>query len=95
MLTACIVLYCIVLYCIVLGVLIYFRCIGTLRVVTARELVVLSGSFMSHSMLVRRLHHLRGHASRERYTVSIVEGREINLHKPLQSTAGIEPGAAA
>ena len=32
---------------------IYFRCIGTLRVVTARELVVLSGSFTSYSMLVR------------------------------------------
>ena len=30
---------------------------GTLRVVTARELVVLSGSFTSHSKSARRLHH--------------------------------------
>ena len=47
---------------------------------TARELVVLSVFFTSHSTSVKRLHHLRGHASHERYTVSKVEGREINLH---------------
>ena len=38
---------------------------------------------------------LRGHASHERYTVSNVEGREINLHRPLSRAPGIEPGAAA
>ena len=65
----------------------YFHCgprdrpIGTLRVVTARELVVLSGSFTFHPKSVRRLSHLSGRASHERYTVSNVEGREINLHK--------------
>ena len=32
---------------------------------------------------LRRLRHLRGHASHERYTVSNVERREINLHKVL------------
>ena len=54
---------------------------GTLRVVTARALVTLSSFFTSHSMSVRQLHHLHGHASHERYTVSNVEGQEINLHK--------------
>ena len=49
--------------------------------VTARELVVLSGSFTSHSKSVRGLSHLRGHASHERYTASTVQRREINLHK--------------
>ena len=69
---------------------------GTLRVVTARELVVLSGSLTSHSKSVRRLRHLRGHASHERYIVSKVEGREINLHMPIpRAPPGIEPGAAA
>ena len=68
---------------------------GTLRVVTARELVVLSGSFTSHSKSVRRLRHLRGHASHERYTVSNVEGREINLHRPIPRAQRIEPGTAA
>ena len=63
--------------------------------VTARELVALSDSFTSHSISVRRFRHLRGHASHERYTVSNVEGREVNLHKPLPRTTGIEPGAAA
>ena len=63
----------------------YFHCslrdrpLGTLRVVTARGLVILSGSFTSHSKSVRWLSHLRGHVSHERYTVSNVEGREINL----------------
>ena len=56
--------------------------IGTLRVVTARKLV-LSGSFTSHSMSVRQHPHLRDLASHGRYTVSIVEGRETNLHRPL------------
>ena len=74
---------------------IYFGCIGKLRVVTARELVVISGSFTSHSMSVRRLRHLRGHASHERYRVTTVEGRQRNLHNPLPRTTGIEPGAAA
>ena len=65
----------------------YFHCsprdrpIGTLRVVTARKLVVLSGSSMSHPKSVRRLRHLRGHTSRGRHTVSSVEEREINVHK--------------
>ena len=55
--------------------------VGTLRVVTAREHVVLSGSFMFQAKSVRRLRHLRGHASPERHRVSNVERREINLHK--------------
>ena len=38
---------------------------------------------------------LRGHASHERYTVSNVEGREINLHRSIPRAPGIEPGAAA
>ena len=45
---------------------IYFKCIGTLSVVTSRELVLLSRSFTSHSMSARRLRHLRGHASHAR-----------------------------
>ena len=49
--------------------------------VTARELVVLSGFSMSHSKSVRWLSHLRGHAGHRRYTVSTVEGREIKLRK--------------
>ena len=59
--------------------------IATLKVVTARELVVLSGSFTSHSMSVRGHRHLRGRGSPERYAVSNVEGREINRHfyKPV------------
>ena len=70
-----------------------FRCIGTLRAVTARELV-LSSSFTSHSVSVRRLLHLRGHASQERYTVSNVEGREINLHIQAspEHDGGLNPG---
>ena len=68
---------------------------GALRVVTARELVVFSGSFTSHSMSVKRHRQLRGHASHERYTVSNVEGQETNLHKPIQLAMGIKPGAAA
>ena len=74
--------------------ILYFRCIGALTVITARELVVLSGSLTSHSMSVRRLHHLRGHASHKGYTVSNVERWEINLHKPLPCMTGIEPRAA-
>ena len=66
----------------------HFRCIGTLRVVTAGELVVLSGTFTSHPMSVRRLRHLRGHASHDRYTVSNAEGWEIHLHKPLPAHDG-------
>ena len=57
------------------------RPIGTPRVATTRDLVVLSGSFTSHWKSVRRLSHLRGHGGHERYTVSTVEGREINFHK--------------
>ena len=64
------------------------------EVVTARELAVLSGSVTSHSMSLRRLRHLRGHVSDERYTGSNVEGREIKLDRPLPSTTGNEPGAA-
>ena len=56
--------------------------------VTAGELVVLSGSFTSRSMSVRRYHHLRGHASHERYIVSNVEGRELNLNKPIPRATG-------
>ena len=74
---------------------IYFRCTGTLRVVTARELLILGGSFTSQSMLVRWLHHLHGHTSHKRHTVSGIEGQEINLHKPLPRMTGIEPGATA
>ena len=63
--------------------IIYVYIWGTLRVVTARELFVLSGSFTSHSKTVRWLHHVRSHASHKRYTVSNVEGREINLHRAI------------
>ena len=52
------------------------RPIGTLRVVTARELVILSGSFTSHSKLVRQLSHLRGHAGHRRYTSPILKGEK-------------------
>ena len=38
---------------------------------------------------------LRGHVSHERYTVSNVEGRELNLHRPIPRAPGIEPRAAA
>ena len=38
---------------------------------------------------------LRGHANHKRYIVSNVEGREINLHRPIPRAPGIEPGAAA
>ena len=44
--------------------------IGTLGVVTARELSVLSGSCTSHSKSMRRHRHLRDHGSHKRYTVS-------------------------
>ena len=56
--------------------------IGTLRVVTAREVVILSGSFTSHLKLLGRHCHLHGHMSHERYTVSSVDGQEMSLHKP-------------
>ena len=68
---------------------------GTLRVVTARGHIVLIGPFTSHSKSVRRLRHLRGHASHERYTVSDVAGREINFHRPSPRAPRIEPRAAA
>ena len=58
---------------------IMFRYVGTLRVVTARELVVLSGSFTSCSVSVRWHCDLCGHVTHERYTVSSVEGWERNL----------------
>ena len=72
----------------------YILDVGTLKVVTARELVVFSGSVTFHSLSMRRHRHLRGHASHERYTVSSVEGRQTNLHKPIPRAAGIEPGMA-
>ena len=68
---------------------------GSLRVVTARELVILSGSFTFHSKSARWLRHLRGHASHERYTVSNVEGQQTNLHRSIPRAPRIEPGAAA
>ena len=33
-----------------------------------------------------------GHASHERYTVCNVEGREINLHRPITCAPGLNPG---
>ena len=51
--------------------------------------------FTFHSMSVRQHRHLRGHASHERYTVSTVEGREINLHRPLPRVTGAELEVAA
>ena len=62
---------------------------GTLRVITARELVVLSGSFTSHFKPVRRFRHLSGHASHERYTVSngkTVKKKLMELHMPGKAT---------
>ena len=69
--------------------------VGTLRVITARELVVVSGSFVSYSVSVRRHRLLRGYASHERYTVSSVAGGEINLHKPIPRATGKKPGITA
>ena len=63
---------------------------GTLGMVNGRELVVLSGSFTSHSMSVRRC-RLRGHASHDRYIVSNVEGWKRNLRKPLPQRASTPP----
>ena len=66
--------------------------VGTLRVVTATRLLVLSGTFTSHSMSVRWHRHLRGRVSHGRFTVANVEGREINLHnKPLPCMTEIAP----
>ena len=59
--------------------------VGTLRVVSARELVILSGSFTSHSKSVWWPRHLCGHVSHARCTVSNAEGQEINLHKVYPS----------
>ena len=39
--------------------------------------------FTSHSKSVRWLGHLHGHVSRERYTVSMAEGRAINISTNL------------
>ena len=50
--------------------------VGTLRVITARELVVLSGSSTSHSKLVRWHRQLRGHGSHEQFTVSNIKGEK-------------------
>ena len=61
--------------------------VGTLRVVTARELVALSCSVTFHSRSVRRRRHLRGHAA--------TRDRRFNLQKPIPRATGIEPGAAA
>ena len=66
--------------------------IGTLRVVTARELVILSGSFMPLSKSVRWHCHLRGHASHE--TVSVIEWGELKFHKPLSQQV-LQPGRNA
>ena len=69
------------------------RYIRTLWLVTARELV-LSGSFTSRSMSVRRHRQLWSHASHERYTVSNVKGWELNFHKPLpQRVSNLGPPA--
>ena len=70
-----------------------FRCIGDTEGGHCQG--VLGGSFTSYSMPVRRLRHSGVRASHERCTVSNVEGREVNLHKPLPRTTGIEPGGAA
>ena len=65
--------------------------IGTLRVATAWEHLVLGGCFSSPSMSVRRHRQWRGHVSHERYTVSSVKGRETDLHKLLPQRAS-NPG---
>ena len=51
--------------------------IWILMVVTARELVVISGFFKTVPPFIR------SNASHERYTASSLEGREIHRHKPL------------
>ena len=48
---------------------------------------VFSCSFMSSRKSVRWHYHLHGHVSHERYTVSIVERWERNLHRPLPQWA--------
>ena len=61
--------------------------------VTARKPVVLSGSFAYVPLQVSETaspFSLHGHASHERYTVSSVEGRERNLHRPILRTPRIE-----
>ena len=50
--------------------------------------------FTSHSNSVRRNCHIRGLASREKYTACNVEGRETSLHKPLPQRAS-NPGPVA
>ena len=60
--------------------------------VTARELVVLSGSFTSHSMSLRRLCHLRGHASHERYTVSNAEDTRSKSPQVSPARRGLNLG---
>ena len=58
--------------------------------ITARELVVLSGSFMSHSKSMMRNRHLRGHASGERYIQSTM--LKPGSKSPQASlTTGFEP----
>ena len=63
---------------------------GTLRVVSAKELVVLIDSFTSDSESARPPSHLRGHASHEE-TVFNVTGRDIELYKRLPRETVIEP----
>ena len=63
--------------------------IGTLRVVTARELVILSSSFMSYSMSVRWHRYLHGHAGYERHSLHCWRVRN-NLQKPLLQSASTQ-----
>ena len=65
--------------------------------VTVRELVVLSGSFVSRSKSVKhRAPPLRGRASHDRYAVFTVEAREISLcYKSLGAQRSSKPGPLA
>ena len=68
---------------------------GTLRVVTARELVGLSGSFTSHSKSARRLRHFTWSCEpREIHNLQCWRARNKSPHAYL-CAPGIEPGAAA
>ena len=68
---------------------------GTLRVVTARELVVLSGSFTSHSKSARRLRHFTWSCEpREIHNLQCWRARKKSPHA-YPRAPGIEPGAAA
>ena len=67
--------------------------IGTTGVVTPRELVVLSGSFTSHSNLVRGQHHLRARLCEPRETHSFQCSRARNKFSQACLEREANPGS--